>query len=71
MQKIKVNDSYQIKMDALKYQTEYIFEIIGRNAKDDMIEGKTCSYVFTTPQCSEINEYNLEKCSKDLRLNEL
>lgn len=71
MLKIKVNDSYQIKMDALKYQTEYIFEIIGKNANDDTIEGEKCSYVFTTPQCKKINEYNLEKCSKDLRLNEL
>lgn len=57
-------------MDMLNYQTEYNFTIYGRNTKNDLIEGKVCSYVFTTPQCWEINGYNLEKCRKDLRRNE-
>lgn len=71
MQKIKVNDSYQIKMDSLRYKTEYIFEIYGKNAKDELIEGKMSSYKFTTKPCWEINGNDLKKCRKDLRRNEL
>lgn len=54
----------QLKMDSLKFDTEYIVEIYGVNGKHPNIEGKKSVFEFTTPNCSVFHGFDLQKCRK-------
>lgn len=46
----------------LKFETEYILEIHGTNAKNARVEGEKCTFEFTTPTCWQFHGFNLQKC---------
>lgn len=50
----------------LKLETEYILEMHGFNANNEMIEGMKSSIEFTTPTCWDILGNNLQKCRKQI-----
>lgn len=37
----------------------------GINAKNELIEGEKCIFVFTTPTCWDIHGFNFRRCRKN------
>ncbi|XP_055325419.1 tyrosine-protein kinase receptor torso-like isoform X2 [Sitodiplosis mosellana] len=59
---LKPSELYHLTMDMLKFDTEYVLEIHGNNAKNELIEGDKSSLEFITPTCWQVHEYSLQKC---------
>lgn len=59
---INPEDLYHLKKDALKFETEYILEIHGANAKYQSIVGEHCTFEFITPTCWQFHGFNMQKC---------
>lgn len=57
-------DLYHMKTEFLNFEMEYVLEMHGTNAKNDLIEGEKCIFTFQTPTCYQVYNNTLTKCRK-------